>query len=213
MGRGVTKLRHQNGSQQHSTTLNFKRRILNPVCVMVVAEAAAAAELSNLGLGKDVMVQILQLPVTYKKAKEQVSKIWETLQPQFTVHVGLASSSKAIILEQCGRNQGYRDADICGLLPEGSVCLRDGPDMIESTINMKAVCKNISVNGIQVLFSRDAGRYVCDYTYYLSLHYGNGCAAFIHVPPLSNLLTANLLGRALQIIIEEMLKQFGKARK
>ncbi|KAM9070585.1 pyroglutamyl-peptidase 1-like protein [Sarcophilus harrisii] len=173
----------------------------------------AVKELFNLGLGKDVAIRILQLPVIYKKTKEQVSKIWETLQPQFIVHVGVASSSKVIILEQCGRNRGYRDADICGFLPEGGVCLSDGPDMIESTINMKTVCKNISVNEIQVLVSRDAGRYVCDYTYYLSLHYGNGCAAFIHVPPLSNLLTADLLGRALQIIIQEMLKQFGKARK
>nr|XP_020819760.1 pyroglutamyl-peptidase 1-like protein isoform X1 [Phascolarctos cinereus] len=174
----------------------------------------AVKELYNLGLGKDVVVQILQLPVSYKKTKEQVSKIWETLQPQqFTVHVGVAPSSKAIILEQCGRNRGYKDEDICGFSPEGGVCLSDGPDVIESTISMKAVCKNISVNGIQVLYSRDAGRYVCDYTYYLSLHYGNGCAAFIHVPPLSNLLTADLLGRALQIIIQEMLKQFGKARE
>ncbi|XP_043838621.1 pyroglutamyl-peptidase 1-like protein isoform X2 [Dromiciops gliroides] len=112
----------------------------------------------QFGSGQNVAVQILQLPVVYKKTKQQVSKIWQTLQPQFTVHVGLASSSKAIILEQCGKNRGYRDADICGFLPEGGICLSDGPDVIESTINMKAVCKNISVNGIQVLFSRDAGR-------------------------------------------------------
>nr|KAF6278894.1 hypothetical protein mMyoMyo1_010225 [Myotis myotis] len=55
------------------------------------------------------------------------------------------------------------------------------------------------------MFSRDAGRYVCDYTYYLSLHHGNGRAALIHVPPLSPELPASLLGKALQVVIQEML--------
>lgn len=48
-------------------------------------------------------------------------------------------------------------------------------------------------------------RYVCDYTYYLSLHHGNGRAALIHVPPLSPELPASLLGKALQVVIQEML--------
>ncbi|CAM4626827.1 unnamed protein product, partial [Caretta caretta] len=52
--------------------------------------------------------------------------------------------------------------------------------------------------------------YICDYTYYTSLYYGNGRAAFIHVPPLSKLVTADFLGRALRIIILEMLKQCGE---
>ncbi|XP_021047321.2 pyroglutamyl-peptidase 1-like protein [Mus pahari] len=48
--------------------------------------------------------------------------------------------------------------------------------------------------------------YICDYTYYLSLHLGTGHAALIHVPPLSHWLSASLLGKALQAIIQEMLE-------
>lgn len=55
-------------------------------------------------------------------------------------------------------------------------------------------------------------RYVCDYAYYLSLHHGNGCAALIHVPPLSPWLPASLLGKALQVLIQEMLEEIEKAR-
>ncbi|KAM7152440.1 pyroglutamyl-peptidase 1-like protein [Macrochelys suwanniensis] len=171
----------------------------------------AVKEMSKLGLGENIDLHIMQLPVAYRKAKELVCKIWGTLQPLLTVHIGLASSSKAIIiLEQCGKNKGYKEMDVCGFCPEDGCCLLDGPERIESTINMKTLWKNISVEGIDVAFSRDAGRYICDYTYYTSLYYGNGRAAFIHVPPLSKLLTADFLGRALQIIILEMLKQCGE---
>ncbi|XP_064373988.1 pyroglutamyl-peptidase 1-like protein isoform X1 [Dromaius novaehollandiae] len=170
-------------------------------------------ELSKQGLGKSIDLRIMQLPAVYQKAKEQVFKIWTTLQPLLTVHVGLASSAKAIILEQCGKNKGYQEMDACGFHPEGGCCVLDGPEKIESTINMKTLWKNNSVEGIDIIFSRDAGRYICDYTYYTSLYYGNGRAAFIHVPPLSKTVTADFLGKALQIIILEMLKQCGEERE
>lgn len=78
---------------------------------------------------------------------------------QLTVHVGLASSATAlIILEQCGKNKGYQERDACGFHPEGACCVLDGPEKIESTINMKTLWKNISVEGIDIILSRDAGR-------------------------------------------------------
>ncbi|KAM9638437.1 pyroglutamyl-peptidase 1-like protein isoform 3-T3 [Morphnus guianensis] len=41
----------------------------------------AVKELSKRGLGKNIDLHIMQLPVVYQKAKEQVFKIWKTLQP------------------------------------------------------------------------------------------------------------------------------------
>lgn len=41
----------------------------------------AVKELSKRGLGKTIDLHIMQLPVVYQKAKEQVFKIWTTLQP------------------------------------------------------------------------------------------------------------------------------------
>ncbi|XP_069723267.1 pyroglutamyl-peptidase 1-like protein isoform X2 [Phaenicophaeus curvirostris] len=118
----------------------------------------AVKVLSKRGLGKNINLHIMQLPVVYQKAKDKVFMIWTTLQPQLTVHVGLASSAKAIIiLEQCGKNKGYQEMDACGFHPEGGCCMLDGPEKIESTINMKTLWKNISVEGIDIIFSRDAG--------------------------------------------------------
>lgn len=80
---------------------------------------------------------------------------------QLTVHIGMDASAKAIFLEQCGKNRGYRDADIRGFRPEGGACLPDGPEVITSEVSMKAVCRRVNVEGTEVTFSRDAGRYVC----------------------------------------------------
>ncbi|XP_057579839.1 pyroglutamyl-peptidase 1-like protein isoform X2 [Hippopotamus amphibius kiboko] len=177
-------------------------------------EAGRGQELSKLGLGSDMEVelQILQLPVDYREVKQRVTRIWEDLQPQLVVHVGVDPAAKAIFLEQRGKNRGYRDADIRGFRPEHGVCLPDGPEVIASGVSMRAVCRRVAVEGVEVAFSGDAGRYVCDYTYYLSLHRGNGCAALIHVPPLSPWLPASLLGKALQVIIQGMLEETEKAR-
>ncbi|XP_047398063.1 pyroglutamyl-peptidase 1-like protein isoform X1 [Sciurus carolinensis] len=174
----------------------------------------AVKELSKLGLGTDMEVELrtLQLPVDYREAKQRITRIWEDCQPQLAVHVGVDTSAKVIFLEQCGKNRGYRDADIRGFRPEGGVCLLGGPDVIESVVSMKAICKHVAVQDVEVTFSRDAGRYVCDYAYYFSLHHGNGHAALIHIPPLSRWLPASLLGRVLQVIIQEMLEEIGKAQ-
>uniref|UniRef100_A0A452VNM3 Pyroglutamyl-peptidase I like n=1 Tax=Ursus maritimus TaxID=29073 RepID=A0A452VNM3_URSMA len=169
-------------------------------------------ELSKLGLNSDVKVElrILQLPVDYREVKQRVTRIWEDLRPQLAVHIGMDASAKAIVLEQCAKNRGYRDADIRGFRPARGECLPDGPEVIASEVSMKAVSKRVAVEGVEVTFSRDAGRYVCDYTYYLSLHHGNGCAVLIHVPPLSRWLPASLLGKALQVIIQATLKELRK---
>ncbi|XP_055273697.1 pyroglutamyl-peptidase 1-like protein isoform X1 [Moschus berezovskii] len=174
----------------------------------------AVKELSKLGLGSDMEVELqtLQLPVDYREVKQRVARIWEDLQPQFVVHVGVDPAAKAIFLEQCSRNRGYQDTDIRGFRPECGVCLTDGPEVIASEVSMKAVSRRAAVQGVEVAYSRDAGRYVCDYAYYLSLHHGNGCAALIHVPPLSPWLPASLLGKALQVIIQEMLEEIQKGQ-
>ncbi|XP_047594701.1 pyroglutamyl-peptidase 1-like protein isoform X2 [Lutra lutra] len=172
----------------------------------------AVKVLSKLGLNgdKDVELRILQLPVDYREVKQKVTRIWEDLKPQLVVHIGMDTSAKAIILEQCAKNRSYQDADIRGFRPARGECLPDGPEVIASEVSMKAVCKRFAVEGVEVIFSRDAGSYVCDYTYYLSLHHGNGYAALIHVPRLSRWFPARLLGKALQVIIQDMLKELRK---
>nr|XP_025858550.1 pyroglutamyl-peptidase 1-like protein [Vulpes vulpes] len=172
----------------------------------------AVKELSKLGLnsGMEVELRILQLPVDYREVKQRVTRIWEDLQPQLAVHVGLDASAKAILLERRAKNHGYRDADVRGFRPARGECLPGGPEVVASGVIAGAASKRAAPEGVAVAVSGDAGRYVCEYTYYLSLHLGNGRAALIHVPPLSHWLPASVLGKALQVIIQDMLEEMRK---
>ncbi|CAK7296124.1 Pyroglutamyl-peptidase 1-like protein [Vulpes lagopus] len=172
----------------------------------------AVKELSKLGLnsGMEVELRILQLPVDYREVKQRVTRIWEDLQPQLAVHVGLDASAKAILLERRAKNHGYRDADVRGFRPARGECLPGGPEVVVSGVIAGAASKRAAPEGVAVAVSGDAGRYVCEYTYYLSLHLGNGRAALIHVPPLSHWLPASVLGKALQVIIQDMLEEMRK---
>ncbi|XP_042843750.1 LOW QUALITY PROTEIN: pyroglutamyl-peptidase 1-like protein [Panthera tigris] len=104
---------------------------------------------------------------------------------QLVVHIGLDASPKAIVLEQRAKNRGSWDADVRGFRPSRGEGLPDGPEVIASGVSTRALGKLVAVEGAQVLCSRHAGRYVCDYTCYLSLHHGNGRTALVRVPPLS----------------------------
>ncbi|KAM9311926.1 pyroglutamyl-peptidase 1-like protein [Gastrophryne carolinensis] len=173
----------------------------------------AVKEMAKIGFGEDVQLKILELPVKYSEVEKMIKKIWTELKPQLSVHVGMSSSSKVVTLEQCGRNKGYTERDLSGAHPQDGCCLLDGPDIIEPSVNMKSVCKNISMPSVDIIYSRDAGRYLCEYAFFISLYYGNGRAVLIHVPQITRTLTAEKLGQALKIIIQEVLRHLKQAKE
>lgn len=50
-------------------------------------------------------------------------------------------------------------------------------------------------------------RYLCEYTYYKSLHVNKGKTVFVHVPPLEKPYTAEELTEGLAEIIKCLLRQ------
>ncbi|XP_035251164.1 pyroglutamyl-peptidase 1 [Anguilla anguilla] len=178
----------------------FRQYLINP-------SWQAAQGLKMLGLGEGVEVYIRELPVSYAKAQELVSSIWETVKPKLAVHLGIAPGSKAVTLEQSGKNYGYKDRDVCGCCPHGNVCVEGGPDKLDSVIDMKFLTRRLKGMGLDVIYSRDAGRYLCDFVYYYSLHIGKGKAVFIHVPASGSLATPDRLVPLLRTVIITMLRQ------
>ncbi|XP_061078804.1 pyroglutamyl-peptidase 1 [Conger conger] len=178
----------------------FRQYLINP-------SWQAAQDLKKLGLGEDVEVYIKELPVSYAKALQLVSHIWETVNPKLAVHLGIASGSKVITLEQSGKNKAYKDRDVCGCCPHGNVCVEGGPDKLDSIIDMKSLTRLLKGIGLNVIYSRDAGRYVCDFVYYYSLHVGKGRAVLIHVPASGSLATPESLVPLLRTVIITMLRQ------
>ncbi|XP_034470319.1 pyroglutamyl-peptidase 1-like [Hippoglossus hippoglossus] len=167
----------------------------------------AVQALERLGLGEAVELHVCEVPVEYQAVQSLLPSLWRERQPQLVVHVGVSGLATTVTLEQCGHNRGYKRLDNCSFCPSSQCCMEDGPDCISSVLDMETVCKRVNNSdiGVAVSVSKDAGRYLCDYTYYTSLYLGQGHSAFVHVPPLGKPYSSQDLGRALQAIVQEML--------
>ncbi|XP_039998912.1 pyroglutamyl-peptidase 1-like isoform X2 [Xiphias gladius] len=167
----------------------------------------AVQELEQLGLGETVDLYVYEVPVEYQAVRSLLLSLWNQHKPQLAVHVGVSGSATAVTLEQYGHNNGYKRPDNRAFSPASQCCIENGPDCISSVLDMDTVCKRVSDSdiGVAVSVSNDAGSYLCDYTYYMSLYRGEGHSAFVHVPPLEKPYCSKDLGRALQAVIQEML--------
>ncbi|XP_039629203.1 pyroglutamyl-peptidase 1-like isoform X3 [Polypterus senegalus] len=177
----------------------FRQHLVNPSWEAVKGVKAS-------GLLADVQIHIMEVPVSYRKAQEVILGMWRSLNPKLAVHFGVAPRSDTIILEQTGKNTKYTNRDIEGLCPSKGCCVEGGPQQIDSIIDMKAARRRLQLLGLDVLYSRDAGRFLCDFLYYSSLYYGSQKAVFIHVPGSGSLSKMEMLVPALTQIIETLIE-------
>uniref|UniRef100_A0A673N2H5 Pyroglutamyl-peptidase I like n=1 Tax=Sinocyclocheilus rhinocerous TaxID=307959 RepID=A0A673N2H5_9TELE len=137
-------------------------------------------KMAGLGLGLEVYIK--EIPVSYAKSQQTFS----FCDGQVVIHLGIAPGAKCITLEQTGKNHCYKDRDVSGL----------------------SLSKHLKKStGLDVIYSRDAGRYLCDFVYYYSLYHGQGKAALIHVPASGSLASPEKLVPQLQTIIQALLRQ------
>ncbi|OCU00493.1 pyroglutamyl-peptidase 1 [Xenopus laevis] len=173
----------------------------------VNASWVAVQEMEKLGLGEEVDLNIYEIPVEYETVQRLIPALRKKHKPKVIVHVGVSGMATAITLEKCGHNTGYQGLDNCEFCPGTQCCVEGGPECLHSIIDIDTVCKRAAAAGLDVQFtvSTDAGRYLCDFTYYTSLYQSHGRSVFIHVPPLGKPYTAVQLGQAIQTIIRVIL--------
>ncbi|XP_056621515.1 pyroglutamyl-peptidase 1 isoform X1 [Triplophysa dalaica] len=178
----------------------FRQYVVNPSW-----EAAKGLKMVGLGVGTEVYIK--EIPVSYSKSQQVVDEIWQ-MMPKVVIHLGIAPGTKGITLEQTGKNHCYKDMDVSGLYPVHHCCIKGGPEKLDSIIDTRCLSKQLKRMGFDVIYSRDAGRYLCDFVYYYSLYHGQGKAALIHVPASGSL---SGLVPQLQTIIQTLLCQMDTA--
>ena len=148
-----------------------------------------------------------EVPVVYSYVEGSLPKIYEERTPCLCVHVGVASPYNVVMLERCGHNQAYKHPDVSGNRPITGCCVKDGPEAISTRFDLDSACKALSGNAVEFRISNDAGRYLCDFIYYKSLHMDKCPVVFVHVPPLNQPYSGEQLGRALKDLLEILLEQ------
>ena len=102
-------------------------------------------------------------------------------------------------------------SDIHGKRPKGQCCVPGGPECLQTKFNLHKIVDKVSrrQGDVEFVVSSDAGRYLCDFIYYTSLHVNSTPVLFVHVTELEKPYSVHQLAKALKNIIEVVLEEMG----
>lgn len=150
--------------------------------------ARAARELEQRFSGEDpsgVRVCSLVLPVTYAGAAHVLRERVRVERPAGVLLLGLAANERELRVERLAFNETERGrADNMGGDRAGAPLEAHGERVRAGDEGaVRAVYGALEGAGAAVRYSDDAGRYVCNSTYYAALAGEGHRAVFVHVPP------------------------------
>lgn len=179
---------------------------------LINASWEAVKELQRLGVeykSRQIALKTKEIPVVYEDVSERVPILHKELKPQLCIHVGVSSHTEVMQLERCGHNKGYEREDIYGNTPQSGYCIVGGPDIIDCKFNVGKVCQKLSQkqSAVKVAVSENAGHYLCDFIYYMSLHISQVPVLFVHIPELGSPYSVTELAYALRDLIEILLEE------
>ena len=168
----------------------------------------------------DSAVRSLVLPVHHEAARDLVAAALDAEPVAAVLQLGLATGRARVSLERVAVNaMDYRIPDAHGDVRSGEACAADGPAAYMSTLPLSAILEALTREGIPAHLSYTAGTYLCNSTFYTTLHAlaRRGLAipaGFVHVPLTPALVAVHgleepsmdvgLTGRAVEIALERI---------
>ncbi len=120
--------------------------------------------------------------------------------------------SNAICIERQSFNDEYYHADIINKCPANECCVPNGEQTLKTKLNVDQLCQVSNATFAREQSkatcepSEDPGRYLCGYSYYLSLSKDCAKSLFVHVPG-KDCISIKEDSLALRAIIFEALDQ------
>ena len=122
------------------------------------------------------------LPVSYRRAAEELTRLMDEKRPDLVVCLGQAGGEPTVRLEKVALNYTRASvADNDGVLLRKGEVIPGGPDAIFTALNIEDLLDRLSVKH-PVKLSLTAGSYVCNSAYYTALFHNNSDALFVHLP-------------------------------
>lgn len=171
----------------------------------------AVKDLPSMGLkcrGEQVHVEVRHMRVSYVDVRSEIAILWKEIKPDICVHVGL-SPSRVIKLEKYACNKGYLSPDVDFLVPIASTVHPGSPEILESTVDLDKIRRQVlfKQGEVKVELSFNAGQFLCDFIYYLSLHINEAPVLFVHVPPLDEPYSKSELSEVIKNVVEAVLSE------
>jgi pyroglutamyl-peptidase len=158
-------------------------------------------------LGGEIYARVL--PTEWKAVEGLAQHFHETLQPHVTIHFGLSQTAREFRIERSAYNRASPRRDASGALPRDRRILAEGAERLDTSLQAAILSAHLREHGIPAASSRSAGRYLCNFLYYLSLaraiaETSPSAVLFVHIPPLAAhggpLSEAEMLGAAETIV-------------
>ena len=150
--------------------------------------AAMARALDGLQLPGMQLVSAV-LPVAHPASGQEVARLCALHQPAAVLHLGVAQQADLVRIEQLACNElSFRVPDTAGAQPQAMPIDPSLPLDAELSVPwpVGGLWAALSLAGLPAALSDDAGRYVCNATFWQSLRAGQR-ALFVHVPPVGAL--------------------------
>ncbi|GMR49691.1 hypothetical protein PMAYCL1PPCAC_19886, partial [Pristionchus mayeri] len=163
---------------------------------------------------QDCVVVAQEMRVVYSEVKKTVPKLWEEHDPDLVIHIGVHPDRSCVKIEKQAFADGYCRLDVDGCVPVDNKCVDNLDQTLRSSIDVEGLVKKTrealkdELGGLEIECSDDPGRYLCGFSYYLSLSNDNSKALFIHIPPLGEKVTVPLLTQIVATIILTTLRDF-----
>jgi pyroglutamyl-peptidase len=149
------------------------------------ARLAEALATRSAGLECELHSQVL--PTEWEAVALLAPALCETLQPHVMIHFGLSELAKAFRIECSAHNRTVSRADAKGALPSSAIILAQRPDRLDTSLPAGVLAAHLKSQGLAAATSSSAGRYLCNFLYYLSLDWSarqatTPLALFVHIP-------------------------------
>ncbi|VDN07131.1 unnamed protein product [Thelazia callipaeda] len=163
------------------------------------------------------------ISVAYDDVDNAISELWQKHRPDFVIHLGYHAEDRCIKIEKKSCGIGYVLCDVKEKTPQNYRCPLAGCSNREeeNTIFCGLDCQKL-LRAVQTIFvgknvqfelSCDPGRYLCAYSYYISLRHNKDCCLFVHIPSFDDVCTVDLVASVIKQIIVLSMQQILEKRE
>ncbi|KHJ46733.1 pyroglutamyl-peptidase I [Trichuris suis] len=157
-------------------------------------------ELSTFPFPPGVELQIRCVPVDYENVEAQANDIWQNVEPDFVLHVGVNEHlSDSVAIERQAFNFGYCTRDVN--VPLDNCYSKKEFSTLVTCVNIPGIVEHLKEceleSEVSIFLSDDPGRYLCGYLYFSSLTHDPSKVLFVHVPCFSAIATARSVAEVL----------------
>lgn len=157
---------------------------------------------------KDVNIEIMQLPVSFRRAGEAIRQALKDSRPDVLVMLGQRGKGRSIDIERIAINMmEATNPDNDGYQPQEQAIVTDGESAYFSNLPVKTLRDALLSRNIPARVSNSAGLYVCNCTYHNALEEINSQrlptkAVFVHLPKISTNFSVEKLVETVKTIVE-----------